>query len=83
MSRIMRRDVLAGAATLTLTGAGAVVTARRPKAIVSWGLTGRYSWINDTIPRKVSAQARPLPLDSNDRPKPMMTVLERYRQRTG
>lgn len=83
MSRIMRRDVLAGRAAPTLAGAGAVVAARRPKAVATWGLTDRYSWINDTFPRKDSAQARPMPLDSNDRPKPMMTALERYRKQTG
>jgi endo-1,4-beta-xylanase len=71
------------AASLVSTFLNAVVTARRPKAIVTWGLTDRYSWIEDTFPRKDSAQARPLPLDRNYRPKPMMSVLERYRQRTG
>ena len=53
---------------------------KRPKAIVTWGLTDRYSWVHETFPRKDSARARPLPLDADYRPKPMMAVLERYRR---
>ncbi len=68
------------AAALVGTFLDAVVSAKRPKAIVTWGLTDRYSWVHETFPRKDSARARPLPLDANYRQKPMMAVLERYRR---
>lgn len=68
------------AAALVSTFLDAVVSAKRPKAIVTWGLTDRYSWVHETFPRKDSARARPLPLDADYRPKPMMAVLDRYRR---
>lgn len=67
------------AANLVSTFLNAVVSARQPKAIVTWGLSDRYSWIGETFGRKDSAKARPLPLDEDYRPKPMMKVLDRYR----
>jgi endo-1,4-beta-xylanase len=70
----------AAAAALVSTFLYAVVSAKRPKAIVTWGLTDRYSWVHETFPRKDSARARPLPLDADYRAKPMLAVLERYRR---
>lgn len=70
------------AAALVSTFLGAVCSAKRPKAIVTWGLTDRYSWVHETFPRKDSARARPLPLDADYRPKPMLAVLEGYRRGT-
>ena len=72
-----RRD--AAAAALVSTFLAAICAAKQPKAIVTWGLTDRYSWIHETFPRKDGARARPLPLDADYRPKPMMAVLETYR----
>lgn len=69
-------------AALVATFLEAVVSAKRPKAIVTWGLTDRYSWVGETFPRKDSAKARPLPLDADYRAKPMLAVLERYRRGT-
>lgn len=68
------------AAALVSTFLEAVVSAKRPKAIITWGLTDRYSWVHETFPRKDSARARPLPLDADYRQKPMMAVLDRYRR---
>ncbi len=68
------------AASLVSTYLEAVVSGGQPKAIVTWGLTDRYSWVHDTFPRKDSAKARPLPLDEDYRPKPMMRVLDQYRR---
>lgn len=68
------------AASLVATFLDAIVSVRRPKAIVTWGLSDRYSWIHDTFPRQDKARARPLPLDVDFRPKPMMAVLDRYRR---
>lgn len=69
-------------AAASLVGAylDALVSVKAPKAIVTWGLTDRYSWIHETFPRKDAAKARPLPLDADYRPKPMLAVLERYRR---
>lgn len=68
------------AAELVATYLEAVTSARPPRAIVTWGLTDRYSWVHETFPRQDAAKARPLPLDDRYRPKPMMKVLERYRR---
>jgi endo-1,4-beta-xylanase len=70
-------------ASLVAAYLDAVVSARLPKAIVTWGLSDRYTWINETFPRKDGARARPLPLDADYKPKPMMAVLGRYRRGTG
>lgn len=69
-------------AAASLVGAflDAIVSVRRPRAIVTWGLSDRYSWIHETFPRKDRARARPLPLDADFKPKPMMAVLDRYRR---
>lgn len=75
-----KRDT--AAAALVSTFLGAICAVKRPRAIVTWGLTDRYSWIHDTFPRKDGARARPLPLDADYRPKPMMAVLESYRRGT-
>ena len=61
----------------------AICSVRPPRAIVTWGLTDRYSWVHDTFPRRDAARARPLPLDANYRPKPMMHVIERFRRGYG
>lgn len=70
-------------ASLVSTFLNAVVSVRQPKAIVTWGLSDRYSWIRETFPRTDGAKARPLPLDTEYKPKSMMKVLERYRRGTG
>jgi endo-1,4-beta-xylanase len=58
----------------------AVTAAGTPRAIVTWGLSDRHSWVHETFPRKDGAKARPLPLDADYRRKPMMDVLDRYRR---
>ncbi|KQT52387.1 1,4-beta-xylanase [Aureimonas sp. Leaf454] len=40
-----------------------------PEAVVTWGITDRYSWIPDVMPRRDGQPTRPLPLDANFRPK--------------
>lgn len=68
------------AASLVSTFLSAICSVKRPRAIVTWGLTDRHSWVHETFPRKDGARARPLPLDADYRPKPMMAVLEAYRR---
>lgn len=68
------------AASLVATFLDAIVSVRRPKAIVTWGLSDRYSWVHETFPRQDKARARPLPLDADFKPKPMMAVIDRFRR---
>ncbi|MBB3952396.1 endo-1,4-beta-xylanase [Aureimonas jatrophae] len=42
---------------------------QRPEAVITWGLTDRYSWVGDTMPRTDGTPVRPLPLDAAYRPK--------------
>ncbi len=74
----MTRD--RAAASLVSTYLQTIVEARPPRAIVTWGLSDRYTWINETFPRKDAAAARPLPLDADYKPKLMLHVLQRYRR---
>jgi endo-1,4-beta-xylanase len=59
----------------------AVCAANRPEAIVSWGLSDRYTWISLYRKRRDGRPNRPLPLDQAMRPKPLMAVIDRFRQR--
>ncbi len=58
---------------------GAVIEGQRPSAIITWGLSDRSSWIHETFKRQDSARARPLPLDADYRPKPMMAAIQAAR----
>lgn len=49
-----------------------------PSAVVTWGLTDRYTWVPIYFTRPDGTPNRPLPLDSDLRPKPLMTVIERF-----
>ena len=46
-----------------------------PEAVITWGITDRYSWIPDVMPRPDGAPHRPLPLDTQYRPKNWMTLI--------
>ncbi len=59
---------------------GALIEGQRPQAIITWGLTDRSTWINEVFKRNDSARARPLPLDADYRPKPMMAAIEAARR---
>lgn len=48
--------------------------------LITWGITDRYSWVHETFKRPDGLRPRPLPLDDNYRPKPMMAVIERFRR---
>ena len=47
-----------------------------PAAVVTWGITDRYSWIPDEMPRYDGEPHRPLPLDRDDRPKAWFDTLK-------
>lgn len=49
-----------------------------PRFITTWGLCDRYSWIDETFPRKDSGRARPLPFDENWQRKPLFEVIQSF-----
>ena len=59
---------------------GAVCEVVRPKALLTWGLSDRYTWVPIYFTRKDGLPNRPLPFDSNFRRKPLFDVIEKYRR---
>jgi endo-1,4-beta-xylanase len=56
-----------------------VLTAAAPlDALLTWGITDRYSWIPHVFPRKDGFANRPLPLDRDFNRKPFMDVIDRF-----
>jgi endo-1,4-beta-xylanase len=53
-----------------------ILEGQRPQSVVCWGLTDRSSWISEVFPRADRLPNRPLPLDRQSRPKPMMDVIQ-------
>jgi endo-1,4-beta-xylanase len=51
-----------------------------PKAIVTWGLSDRYSWVPTYFRRPDGMPNRPLPLDADLKPKPLYDVIEEFRR---
>ncbi|GJE18678.1 endo-1,4-beta-xylanase [Methylobacterium marchantiae] len=49
-----------------------------PSAVLTWGITDRYTWVPIYFTRPDGTANRPLPLDSDLRPKPLMSVIERF-----
>ncbi|GGD96941.1 beta-xylanase [Aureimonas endophytica] len=54
-----------------------VFAAGRPAAVIAWGLTDRYSWVDDAMPHADGTPSRPLPFDADYRPKPWFDLIER------
>ncbi|HLJ00699.1 MAG TPA: endo-1,4-beta-xylanase [Bradyrhizobium sp.] len=48
------------------------------RSILTWGLSDRYSWINQMFPRGDHLPNRPLPLDADFQPKPFMNVISKF-----
>ncbi|MCQ0990299.1 endo-1,4-beta-xylanase [Jiella sp. LLJ827] len=55
----------------------AIFAWKPPEAVITWGMTDRYSWINDVMPRPDGNESRPLPLDRSFRPKPWLDLIKR------
>lgn len=70
----------AAAARLVAGFLKTVIDVRKPESVITWGLTDRSSWISGTFRRSDGLPNRPLPLDADYRPKPMMRVLEGVRR---
>jgi endo-1,4-beta-xylanase len=60
---------------------GAVFGVVRPKAILTWGLSDRYTWVPTWFKRKDGLPNRPLPLDADFKRKPLFDVIEAYRRK--
>ena len=77
--RIGERDALVASMAAEFLGACCEVV--RPKAILTWGLTDRYTWVPSFFKRADGMPNRPLPLDAELKPKPLFDVIEEYRRR--
>ncbi|WP_244493427.1 endo-1,4-beta-xylanase [Aureimonas sp. N4] len=48
---------------------------QRPYAVITWGISDRYTWVPDAMPRTDGQPNRPLPFDAALRPKPWYVTL--------
>ena len=77
---ISERDALvASKAGLFLDTVGEVI---RPKAILTWGLSDRYTWVPIYFKRVDGMANRPLPFDADLKPKPFFDTIENFRRKT-
>jgi endo-1,4-beta-xylanase len=53
----------------------------RPKAIVTWGLSDRYTWVPIYFTRRDGMPNRPLPMDAELQRKPLFDVIDDVRRR--
>jgi endo-1,4-beta-xylanase len=60
---------------------GAVGEVARPKAILTWGLSDRYTWVPIWFKRPDGMPNRPLPLDADLKRKPLFDVIEQFRRK--
>ncbi len=49
----------------------------RPDMVITWGLTDRYNWVQDVMPRGDGQPCRPLPFDAELQPKAWYADLRR------
>jgi endo-1,4-beta-xylanase len=61
----------------------AVCEVVRPKAILTWGVSDRYTWVPIWFKRPDGMPNRPLPLDADFRRKPLFDVIEQFRRPPG
>lgn len=60
----------------------AIFAGGRPTAILTWGISDRYTWVPIWFSRDDGRPNRPLPLDADYRRKPLMDVIDGFRRRT-
>jgi endo-1,4-beta-xylanase len=58
---------------------GAIAAEAPLAAVLTWGITDRYTWVPTYFKRSDGLPNRPLPLDDSYRPKSFMRVLDRVR----
>jgi endo-1,4-beta-xylanase len=71
---------LSRATTLTVCGlVNLDVTLAEPavKSVMTFGLSDRYTWLQEDYPREDGAPRRPLPFDDALQPKPALHALSR------
>ena len=74
---VQMRDLQVAARVREFIGA---IAAEAPlAAVLTWGITDRYTWVPMYFKRSDGSPNRPLPLDDAYRPKPFMQVLDRVR----
>ncbi|KQT48587.1 glycoside hydrolase family 10 [Devosia sp. Leaf420] len=56
----------------------AIGAAKRPDAVLTWGITDKHTWVPVWFSRDDGLPNRPLPLDADYKPKPMMQVIEDF-----
>ena len=56
----------------------AVTAPGKLDALLTWGISDRYSWIPNVFPRRDGLPNRPLPLDADFKPKPFMAMIDRF-----
>ncbi|MHA7774542.1 endo-1,4-beta-xylanase [Roseibium sp. M-1] len=56
----------------------AICDAVEPKAILTWGISDKYTWVPIWFSRRDGMPNRPLPLDENYQPKAMMQILQKF-----
>lgn len=56
----------------------AIGAARRPDAVLTWGITDKHTWVPVWFSRTDGLPNRPLPLDADYRPKVMMQVIQDF-----
>src|SRR6201996_1173454 len=59
----------------------AVCEVVQPKALLTWGLSDRYTWVPTWFKRTAGLPNRPLPLDADLKPKPLFDVIEGFRRK--
>ena len=52
-----------------------------PKALLTWGLSDRYTWVPTWFKRTDGLPNRPLPFDADLKPKPLFDVIEGFRRK--
>jgi endo-1,4-beta-xylanase len=78
--KVSERDAqVAGIAARYLEAVCDVV---RPKAILTWGLSDRYTWVPTWFKRADGMPNRPLPLDADLKRKPLFDVIDEFRRKT-
>lgn len=56
----------------------AIGAACRPQAVLTWGISDRFTWVPIWFTRDDGLPNRPLPLDADYQPKPMMQVIQDF-----
>lgn len=70
------RDAMVAARAKTFLDA--IDAAARPETVITWGISDRYTWVPIWFSRDDGMPNRPLPLDSDFKPKPLMQVIQDF-----